>query len=62
MKIKRRSGDTCVEEKKTREKRKEKKKKTYRWKNEREKKKYNKKKNCEMLPQYFHNSFTNNFK
>ena len=40
MKIKRRSGDTCVEEKKTIEKRKEKKKKkTYRWKNEREKKK-----------------------
>ena len=38
MKIKRRSGDTCVEEKKTIEKRKEKKKKTYRWKNEREKK------------------------
>ena len=38
MKIKRRSGDTCVEEKKTIEKRKENKKKTYRWKNEREKK------------------------
>ena len=51
------NGYTCVVEKNQEKRKRKKKKETYGWLKER-----NEKYNLEMLPQYFHNIFTINFK